>query len=56
MKCCQRLQEAPGFGPVMSSVVKHWMGDARQFRCSCDASAALGLVPRQHTVRAAGIA
>ncbi|MFV0476445.1 MAG: transposase [Parahaliea sp.] len=25
------------------------MGDARQFRCGRDASAALGLVPRQHS-------
>jgi transposase len=48
-EACQRLQEAPGFGPVVSSVVKHWMGDARQFRCGRDASAALGLVPRQHS-------
>lgn len=46
---CQRLQEAPGFGPVVASVVKHWMGDPRQFRCGRDASAALGLVPRQHS-------
>ncbi|MFV0476888.1 MAG: transposase [Parahaliea sp.] len=49
MKRCQRLQEAPEFGPVVSSVVKHRMGDARQFRCGRDASAALGLVLRQHS-------
>lgn len=46
---CARLQALPGFGPVVSSVVKHWMGDGRQFGCGRDASAALGIVPRQHS-------
>lgn len=44
---CQRLQEIPGFGPVVSSAVKCWMGDGQQFRRGRDASAALGIVPRQ---------
>jgi len=48
-EACQRLQEAPGFGPVISSAVKHWMGDGSQFGCGRDASAALGVVPRQHS-------
>ncbi len=46
---CVRLQAVPAFGPVVSSVVKHWLGDGRQFGCGRDASAALGLVPRQHS-------
>jgi len=46
---CARLQAVPAFGPVVSSAVKHWMGDGRQFGCGRDASAALGLVPRQHS-------
>lgn len=44
---CRRLQEIPGFGPLVSSAVKCWMGDGRQFRRGRDAAAALGLVPRQ---------
>ena len=44
---CQRLQEIPGFGPVVASAVKCWMGDGQQFRRGRDASAALGIVPRQ---------
>lgn len=46
---CQRLIALPGFGPVVSSAVAGWMGDARHFHRGRDASAALGLVPRQHT-------
>jgi len=46
---CQRLLEVPGFGPVVSSAVKCWMGDGHQFRRGRDASAALGVVPRQHS-------
>ena len=46
---CQRLQEIPGYGPVVSSALKSWMGNGRQFRRGRDASAALGIVPRQHT-------
>jgi transposase len=46
---CRNLQEIPGFGPVVSSAVKCWMGDGRQFRRGRDASAALGVVPRQYS-------
>lgn len=46
---CQRLQDIPGFGPLVSSAVKCWMGDGHQFRRGRDASAALGIVPRQHS-------
>jgi transposase len=46
---CQRLQAVPGMGPVVASVVKQWMGNGQQFACGRDASAAMGLVPRQHS-------
>ena len=46
---CQRLCTLPGFGPVVSTAFKSWLGDGRQFRRGRDASAALGVVPRQHT-------
>lgn len=44
---CQRLLSVPGFGPLVSLAVKSWMGDGEQFKRGRDASAALGLVPRQ---------
>lgn len=44
---CQRLITIPGFGPVVSSSMKAWMGDGQQFKRGRDASAALGVVPRQ---------
>ena len=44
---CQRLLSIPGFGPLVSLAVKSWMGDGKQFKRGRDASAALGLVPRQ---------
>ncbi|UTW12331.1 IS110 family transposase [Marinobacterium rhizophilum] len=46
--CC-RLMEVPGIGPIVSGTLKHWMGDGQQFKRGRDASAALGLVPRQHS-------
>ena len=46
---CRRLQEAPGYGALVSSAVKCWMGDGHQFRKGRDAAAALGIVPRQHS-------
>jgi len=46
---CQRLIEVPGFGPVVSSAFKGWLGDGQQFKRGRDASAALGVVPRQHS-------
>lgn len=46
---CRRLAALPGFGPVVSSAFKSWIGQGTQFRRGRDASAALGLVPRQHT-------
>lgn len=46
---CEALQALPGFGPVVASVVRSWLGDGRQFLRGRDASAALGIVPRQHS-------
>lgn len=46
---CRRLDEIPGIGPVVASALKSWMGDGKQFGRGRDASAALGLVPRQHS-------
>lgn len=46
---CLRLNQIPAFGPVVSSAVKSWLGDGKQFRRGRDAGAALGLVPRQHS-------
>jgi len=46
---CRRLEEIPGIGWINGSVLKSWMGDGRQFQRGRDASAALGLVPRQHS-------
>jgi transposase len=46
---CQRLMSIPGFGPVVSSAFRSALGDGCQFRRGRDASASLGLVPRQHS-------
>lgn len=45
----QRLQTAPGYGPIVASVFASVMGDGAQYRRGRDASAAVGLVPRQHS-------
>ncbi len=45
----QRLQTAPGYGPIVASVFASVVGDGRQYRRGRDASAAIGLVPRQHS-------
>lgn len=44
---CKRLLAIPRFGPQVSQTIKSWMGDGKQFKRGRDASAALGLVPRQ---------
>lgn len=46
---CQRLQTLPGVGPVVAYTLKDWMGDGLQFRRGRDASAALGVVPKQYS-------
>ena len=45
----QRLQTVPGFGPVVASVFHAFVGDGKAFRRGRDVSAALGLVPKQHS-------
>lgn len=45
----QRLQTIPGFGPILASAFHGHIGDGGAFRRGRDASAALGLVPRQHS-------
>jgi transposase len=44
---CRRLCEIPGMGPIVANVFQAWIGGGQQFRRGRDASAALGLVPRQ---------
>jgi len=46
---CQRLQTIPGFGPIVASVFYSFVGDGEIYRRGRDVSAALGLVPKQHS-------
>lgn len=46
---CRRLCEIPGFGPIVSTAFKSQIGSGHQFKRGRDASAALGVVPRQHS-------
>jgi len=46
---CQRLQTAPGFGPIVASVFHSVVGNGEAYRRGRDVSASLGLVPRQHS-------
>lgn len=46
---CQRLQTIPGFGPIVASVFHAMVGNGQAYRRGRDVSAALGLVPRQHS-------
>lgn len=45
----RRLQTVPGFGPILGSVFHAFVGDGQAFSKGRDVSAALGLVPRQHS-------
>ena len=45
----QRLQTAPGYGPIVASVFASVMGNGSQYRRGREASASVGLVPRQHS-------
>ena len=45
----QRLQSVPGFGPIVASVFQSFVGNGQAFRKGRDVSAALGLVPKQHS-------
>ena len=46
---CQRLQTIPGYGPILASVFYSVVGDGSAYRRGRDVSAAVGLVPRQHS-------
>jgi transposase len=48
-EACRRLQTIPGFGPIVASGFYALVGDGRAYRRGRDVSAALGLVPRQHS-------
>jgi transposase len=45
----QRLLTIPGVGPITASVLTAEMGDGKQYGCSRDFAASLGLVPRQYS-------
>lgn len=45
----ERLQSVPAFGPVVASVFRARIGDGRAYAKGRDVSAALGIVPRQHS-------
>jgi transposase len=45
----QRLLTIPGIGPITASVLAAEMGDGKQYGCSRDFSASIGLVPRQYS-------
>lgn len=45
----QRLLTIPGVGPVTASVLAAEMGDGKQYGCSRDFAASIGLVPRQYS-------
>lgn len=46
---CQRLETIPGYGPIVASVFYSVVGDGAAYRRGRDVSAAVGLVPRQHS-------
>ena len=46
---CRLLMSLPGFGPVVSVTFRHWIGDGYHLARARDASAAVGLVPRQRS-------
>ena len=46
---CRRLCEVPGVGPMVATAMVSALGDPKTFRKGRDASAWLGLVPKQHS-------
>ncbi|MEH6359086.1 MAG: IS110 family transposase, partial [Pseudomonadales bacterium] len=46
---CQNLMSIPGYGEIVSSAFRCWIGDGHQFKNGRDASAAMGLVPKQYS-------
>ena len=45
----ERLETVPGFGPIVASAFHAFVGNGQAFRKGRDLSAALGLVPKQHS-------
>lgn len=45
----QRLLAVPGLGPITASLLSAEVGDGKQYRCSRDFAASIGLVPRQYS-------
>lgn len=45
----QRLLAVPGLGLITASLLSAEVGDGKQYRCSRDFAASLGLVPRQYS-------
>uniref|UniRef100_UPI003F496A5C IS110 family transposase n=1 Tax=Cupriavidus necator TaxID=106590 RepID=UPI003F496A5C len=45
----QRLLTIPGVGPITASVLAAEIGDGKQYRCSRDFAASVGLVPKQYS-------
>ena len=45
----KRLQSIPGFGPLVASAFFNAVGDGSGFKRGRDVSAAIGLVPKQHS-------
>lgn len=48
-EACQRLDEIPGFGAIVSTALVAAVGDARVFKNGRGLSAWMGLVPRQYS-------
>lgn len=48
-EACQRLQTVPGYGDIVASAFFSMVGNGEAYRRGRDVSAALGLVPRQHS-------
>ena len=48
-EACQRLQTLPGYGVIVASAFHSAMGNGEAFKRGREVSAALGLVPKQHT-------
>ena len=46
---CRRLQQIPGFGPLVSTATVAAIGNGSAFRCGRDFSAWVGIVPRQYS-------
>jgi len=46
---CKRLQTIPGFGPIVASAFYSIVGNGESYHRGRDVSAAVGLVPKQHS-------